>query len=94
MDNMTRRSHADYLNFMNHSAVSWKNGQQLIVTLSSCEAEYLGLCAAVCEVKYLRNLLEDLGYEQKESTLIWEDNRAAILVDQQECSSAGSMRLH
>ena len=30
-----------------------------------------------------------LGYEQKESTLIWEDNRAAILVAQQECSSAG-----
>ena len=59
------------------------------MTLSSCEAEYLGLCAEVCEVKYLRNLLADLGHEQTESTLIWEDNRAAILVAQQECSSAG-----
>ena len=89
MDNMTRRSHAGYMNFVNHGAVSWKSGLQPIVTLSSCEAEYLALCAEVCEVKYLRNLLADLGYEQKESTLIWEDNRAAILVAQQECSSAG-----
>lgn len=89
MDSMTRRSHAGYLNFVNHGAISWKSGLQPIVTLSSCEAEYLGLCAEVCEVKYLRNLLADLGHEQTESTLIWEDNRAAILVAQQECSSAG-----
>ena len=89
MDQMTRRSHGGYINFINGGAVSWKSGLQPIVTLSSCEAEYVALCSEVCEVKYLRNLLEELGHRQEESTLIWEDNRAAILVAQQECSSAG-----
>ena len=89
MDPMTRRSHAGYINFINGGAVSWKSGLQPIVTLSSCEAEYVALCSEVCEVKYIRNLLADLGHDQVDSTLIWEDNRAAILVAQQECSSAG-----
>jgi hypothetical protein len=40
-------------------------------------------------VKYIRNLLDDLGFQQQEATLIWEDNRAAILVAEQETSSAG-----
>ena len=89
MDTMTRKSHGGWINFVNSGAVSWKSGLQPIVTLSSCEAEYVALCAEVCEAMYLRNLLRDLGYEQTDSTLIWEDNQAAILVAEQECSSAG-----
>ena len=88
-DAMTRRSHGEYINFVNSGAVSWKSGLQPIVTLSSCEAEYVALCAEVCEVKYLRNLIEELGHEQKEATLIWEDNKAAILIAEQTGSSAG-----
>ena len=89
MDPMTRRSHGGYINFVNSGPVSWKSGLQPIVTLSSCEAEYVALCSEVCEVKYLRNLLDELGHKQLEPTLIWEDNKAAILVGSQECSSAG-----
>ena len=59
------------------------------MTLSSCEAEYVALCSAVCEVKYLRALLDDLGYPQDEATLIWEDNKAAIMIAENESSSAG-----
>ena len=88
-DTMTRRSHGGYVNFINHGAVSWKSGLQAIVTLSSCEAEYVALCAEVCEVMYLRNLLDEMGFPQGDSTLIWEDNKAAILVAEQETSSAG-----
>ena len=88
-DAMTRRSHGGYINFINSGPVSWKSGLQPIVTLSSCESEYVALCAEVCEVKYLRNLIGELGYEQKEATLIWEDNKAAILIAEQTGSSAG-----
>ena len=49
------------------------------MTLSSCEVEYVSLCSAVCEVKYLRALLYDLAYPQDEATLIWGDNKAAIV---------------
>jgi len=67
----------------------WKSGLQPIVTLSSCEAEYVALCLAVCEVKYLRSLLSKLGFGQQDPTLIWEDNRTTILVAENESSSAG-----
>ena len=53
------------------------------------EAEYVALCAAVCEVKYIRSLMRDLGYAQRDASIIWEDNKAAILIAENECSSAG-----
>ena len=40
-------------------------------------------------MKYLRALMRELGHKQQESTLIWEDNKAAILIAENECSSAG-----
>ena len=40
----------------------------------------MALCSEVCEVKYLRSLMRELGLKQAESTLIWEDNKAAILI--------------
>jgi len=86
---LIRRSHGGYLMLLNHGCVSWKSGLQPIVTLTSCEAEYVALCSAVCEVKHLRALLDDLGYPQGEATLIWEDNKAAIMVAENETSSAG-----
>jgi hypothetical protein len=74
---------------VNNGAVSWKSGLQSIVTLSSCEVEYVALCSEVCEVKYLRSLMRELGRKQAESTLIWEDNKAAILIaENEECRSA------
>jgi hypothetical protein len=89
MDTHTRRSHGGYINFVNDGAVSWKSGLQSIVTLSSCEAEYIALCSEVCEVRYLRSLLRSLGFKQRDSTVIWEDNRSTILIAENECSSAG-----
>ena len=89
MDEITRRSHMGYINFMNHGAVSWMSRQQPIVTLSSAEAEYVALAAEVQEIKYLRQLLKDLGHVQTQSTLIYEDNRACIMMASNEASSAG-----
>jgi hypothetical protein len=43
----------------------------------------------VCELKYLRMLLRELGYPQEELTLIWEDNKACIILTENESSSAG-----
>jgi hypothetical protein len=59
------------------------------VTLRSCESEYVALSMEVCEVKYLRMLLRELGCPQEEPTLIWEDNKACILLAENESSSAG-----
>jgi hypothetical protein len=86
---MTRRSHGGWINFLNRGPVSWKSGLQPIVTLGRCESEYVALSMEVCEVKYLRMLLRELGCPQEESTLILEDNKACILLAENESSSAG-----
>jgi hypothetical protein len=46
--------------------------------LSSTEAEYKALCATTCEVVWLRRLLQDVGEEQKEPTMIKCDNQSSI----------------
>ncbi len=44
---MTRRSHGGWINFLKRGPVSWKSGLQPIVTLSSCESEYVVLSMEV-----------------------------------------------
>jgi hypothetical protein len=89
---LTRKSHAGYVVFMNHGVVSYKSKLQNIVTLSSAESEFVALSDVTCEVRYLRELCRGLGYPQRDATLVFEDNRAAILVAQNECSASGRMR--
>jgi hypothetical protein len=89
---MTRRSHGDWINFLNRGPVSWKSGLQPIVTLSNCESEYVALSMQVCEVKYLRMLFRELECPQEGPTLIWEDNNACILLVENESSSTGRFK--
>ena len=83
-DVITRRSHGGYMLFLNGGCVSWKSGLQKMVTLSSCESEFVALCSAILEVRYLRQFLNELGHRQEEPTLLWEDNKAAIIVAEGE----------
>jgi hypothetical protein len=46
----------------------------------------------ICEVKYLWELSRGLGFGQTEITLIYEDNRAAILTSESERSAGGSLK--
>ena len=59
-------------------SVSWQVRKQPTVSLSSCEAEYQGLAAAVQAAIFLRGFLSELGYEQFEPTTIGEDNQSCI----------------
>jgi hypothetical protein len=93
MDPITRRSHAGFVTFNNHGLVSWCSKLQSIVTLSSSEAEYIALADMICEVKYLRELTRGLGFAQAESTFIYEDNRAAIMVLKLNAPLGGDSRM-
>ena len=59
-------------------SVIWQIRKQQTVSLSSCEAEYQRLAAAVQEAIFLRGLLVELGCEQCEPTTIVEDNQSCI----------------
>ncbi|KAK2976718.1 hypothetical protein RJ640_013974 [Escallonia rubra] len=54
------------------------SNKQLIVTLSTCEAEYVAAISNVCHAIWLRSSLEELSFIQDESTQIYVDNKSAI----------------
>jgi hypothetical protein len=74
----TRRSTGGYVYLINGGPVSWSSKLQPTVALSSTEAEYIAACDAVQEAICLRRLLEDVGYKQREPTVIREDNQGCI----------------
>jgi hypothetical protein len=77
----TRRSVSGYVTYLfGKSPISWRSSLQKVVTLSTAEAEFVALASAVQETLYLRQLLSELGLEQKEGTVIGEDNQATIKI--------------
>ena len=76
-DPETSRSRSGYIVFFNQCPIAWKSHMQKLVTLSSCEAEYVALVDAAKEALWLKNLLADLEFQQSAVT-IYVDNQSAI----------------
>jgi len=77
----TKRSVSGYVTYLfGDSPISWRSQLQKVVTLSTAEAEYVALAAAVQEVLYMRQLLSELGFEQSKGIQIGEDNQATIKI--------------
>ena len=75
-----RRSITGYCFQMNANGplISWKSKKQQSVALSTCEAEYMALAAAVQEAKFLRQLLADMQGTDVKSVNIHVGNQGAI----------------
>jgi len=72
-----RHSTSGYLFTLGGAAISWASRKQQTVALSVTEAEYISASLACQEAIYLRNLLKDMGYEQK-TTYLFQDNQGSI----------------
>ena len=59
-------------------AITWKSKKQTTITLSSTEAEYIALSEAAREACWLRNLYDELGYNQQFPITIKGDNDGSI----------------
>ena len=59
---MTISLHHEYVFVVNNGAITWRSKKQTTIALSSTEAEYIALSEAGCEVCWLGNLYEELGY--------------------------------
>ena len=59
-------------------AISWEIKKQATVALSTAEAEYQAMAAAVQEAIYLHTLLEDFGLPTNKPINIGEDNQSCI----------------
>jgi len=75
----TRRSTSGGLVLYNGDVVHWFSRRQKAVAVSSAEAEYVALFDATKEIQWFRNwILEVFGEQEVGTTLIHEDNQAAI----------------
>jgi hypothetical protein len=62
------------------AAIAWKCRVQPTVSLSSTEAEFLAASDAGKMALYLRSILDELSVSQQFATVIYEDNRGALLM--------------
>lgn len=60
--------------------IAWKSKLQTSTSLSSVEAEYVALCAASREAKWINQLLLELGFGTSQPIIIGEDNRGCISI--------------
>lgn len=81
-DPETRRSTTGFLVMFGGSPVSWTTRQQKTIALSTTEAEYMSGVEVVKEVKWLKQLLMDLGCESISSmtSSVYCDNQGAVLL--------------
>ena len=63
----------------NGPLISWKCRKQPTVALTTCEEEYMSMCAAVQESKFLTQLFKDMTVEAVNGTVVLNaDNQSAI----------------
>ena len=60
--------------------VTWKSKKQKVVALSSAEAEFRGIAKGIIEVLWIRKLLDELNFQQKEACNLYCDNKVAISI--------------
>ena len=63
---------------LNGGPISWQSRTQPSVALSTLEAEYMAMTESTKECIWLRSLIEDLGFKQKNRTCIKVDNQSAL----------------
>jgi hypothetical protein len=87
-----RKSISGYLFQMNGAAISWRSKKQPIVSLSSMEAEYIAITAAIKEAQWLAKLEEELMMKQKKM-VIFEDNQSTIKTAKNEIHTERSKHI-
>ena len=73
-----RKSTSGYVFILSGGPVSWSSRKQKCVALSTAEAEYVALSAAVQECMWLRQLESELSGDNDTPTVIFEDNQSTI----------------
>lgn len=75
--------------------ISWKSKKQQTVALSTCEAEYMSMCAATQEGIFLKALIKDMkpGTSDTESFTLMCDNQGAIALSKNPVSHQRSKHI-
>jgi len=60
--------------------VTWKSKKQNVVVRSSAEAEFRAMAQGICELLWLKIILEDLRIKLDEPMKLYCDNKSAISI--------------
>uniref|UniRef100_A0A453GGW6 Retrovirus-related Pol polyprotein from transposon TNT 1-94 n=1 Tax=Aegilops tauschii subsp. strangulata TaxID=200361 RepID=A0A453GGW6_AEGTS len=74
----TRRSTTGLMFFFESNLVSWQSKKQIIVTLYSCEAEYVAATTAACQGVWQARLLNEIKVEAVRKVVLNMDNKSAM----------------
>jgi hypothetical protein len=81
-DVKTRHSTGGHVIFLADGPVFWKTKKQSVVALSTTEAEFMNLTPAGLSLKWINNILTEMGYKQDTPLLLYTDSanaRATVL---------------
>ena len=73
-----RRSTSGYCKFVWGNLVTWRSKKQTIVARSSAKAELWAIAHGICELLWLKRLLEELGVTRIMPIKMYYDNKATI----------------
>jgi hypothetical protein len=74
-----RKSVSGYVVMCADGPICWSSKQQTVVALSSCEAEYISSAHCARQIIWLRSLFSELGFPQKDPSLLRCDNQGAVV---------------
>ena len=60
--------------------ITWRSKKQIVVARSSAEAEYRAMAHTLCELMWIKHLLEELRFVVKLPMTMHCDNQAAIYI--------------
>ncbi len=75
-----RRSTSGYCTFVGGNLVTWRSKKQSVVARSSAEAEFRAVALGICEILWIKKLLEELKMEIQLPMKVYCDNKSAILI--------------
>ncbi|KAK0582233.1 hypothetical protein LWI29_023202 [Acer saccharum] len=75
-----RRSTTGYCTFLGGNLVTWRSKKQNVVARSSAEAEFRAMALGVCELLWLKIILDDLKVKWEGPMKLYCDNKSAISI--------------
>ena len=64
--------------FLGGNLATWRNKKQNVIARSSAEAKFQAMAQGMCELLWLRSILNDLKMACEEPIILYCDNKSAI----------------